>query len=166
MRHVLSFSFLLLGSTTLAGCHTFQPTSYDRIAPGQEVRARLSGVWADSLDSVLQKDSRTVEGTVVGKADGDLLLEVAVQNELRGMRFETLSQRVRVPRDGFLNLELKELDRGRTVGAAALVAAAVGALIVKQLTSETGGSGSPGTPGPTEARIFRSLLRIPLPWTP
>lgn len=154
---------LLPAALLLAGCHTFQPASYDRISPGEQVRARVNSAWADSLDAVLQRDGRVVEGTVVEKGERGLMLEVSVQNELRGIQFQTLSQRVAIPEDGFVELELKELDRGRTWGVVALAGVAVGILVAQQLTSDTGGASNPGGGGPTEGRITRPVFSIPLP---
>lgn len=163
MRPTIVRRLLILPMLAMAGCHTFQPVSYDQIQPGQEVRARVTGQWADSLDAVLQRDGRVLEGTVVDKPGSSLLLQVAVQNELRGMQFTTLSQRVVVPRDGFLELEIKELDRGRTYGAVALGGAVLGAFLIRQLSKDSGGGTIPGEGGPSETRILRPLFRIPLP---
>lgn len=163
MRPTIVRRLLILPMLTMAGCHTFQPVSYDQIQPGQKIRARVSGQWADSLDALLQRDSRVVEGIVVDKPGSALLLEVAVQNELRGMEFQTLSQRVMIPRDGFLELEIKELDQRRTYGAIALGGAVVGAFVIQQLSKDSGGGTIPGGGGPNEARISRSIFRIPLP---
>lgn len=145
-----------------AGCHTFQRTSYEQISPGERVRARVNSAWADSLDALLQRDARVVEGTVVEKPDGALLLEVAVQNELRGIEFQTLSQRVRIPETAFVDLELSRLDRGRTLGLVALAGAVVTAFVVQQLSEESGGGTIPGGGGPVESPVA-PLLRIPFP---
>lgn len=154
---------LLPALVVMAGCHTFQPASYDQISPGERVRARVNSAWADSLDALLQRDGRVVEGTVVEKPDGALLLEVPVQSELRGIEFQTLSQRVSIPEDGLVELELKELDRGRTWGVVALASVAVGVFIAQQLSGNSGGSNVPGGGGPSEGRIVRPAFSIPLP---
>lgn len=163
MKPPLVRRLLLATVLATAGCQTFQPISYDQVAPGERVRARVNSAWADSLDALLQRDGRVVEGTVVDKPGGSLLLEVPVQNELRGMEFQTLSQRVLIPREGFVELELRELDRGRTVGVVALAGAAVGIFVAQQLTKDTGGNRLPGGGGPSEGRISHPFFRIPLP---
>jgi len=157
-------TLLVLAVLGLTGCHTFQPVSYDQVAPGSIVRARVTGEWSDSIAEVLRSDSRVVEGTVVDKPGGDrMLVEVTVQNELRGIQFQSLRQRVALPRSAFVELELKELDRGRTVGVAALAAGAVAAFVIQQLTKDTGGSTLPGPGGPNESRVPTPIFSIPLP---
>lgn len=161
---IVRATLVLLAVLAAGGCRTFQPVSYDEVAPGQKIRARVNSAWADSLDALLQRDGRVVEGTVVEKQGGSaLLLEIAVQNELRGIQFQTLSQRVLVPREGFVELELRELDRGRTVGVLALASVVVGAFVVQQLSKDTGGGTLPGGGGPGESRILRPVFSIPLP---
>jgi len=163
MKPAIVRSSLLLALSLTAGCHTFQPSSYDQIAPGERVRARVNSAWADSLDVLLQRDGRVVEGTVVEKNGSGMLMEIAVQNELRGIEFQTLSQRVLIPRQGFVDLELKELDRRRTFGALALAGTVVGIFLVQQLSEDSGGGALPGGGGPSEARITRPLFRVPVP---
>ena len=157
--------FLVAATFGLAGCYTFQPVSYDQISPGATVRARVTGEWSDSVAEVLRSDSRVVEGTVVDKPGGErVMMEVTVQNELRGIEFQSLRQRVSLPRSAFVELELKELDRGRTVGVAALAAGAVAVFVIQQLSKDSGGGALPGGGGPTESRVWNPpIFRIPLP---
>lgn len=158
-------SLLLLVAASLAfgGCHTFQPVSYDEVVAGQTLRARVSGAWADSVGEIIQKDARVLEGTVVEAPGASVLMEVTVQNELRGIQFESLRQRVFLPREAFLDLELKQFDRGRTIGVVALGVVVVGALVVQQITKDSGGSQLPGGPGPVESGVVRPVFRIRLP---
>ena len=84
-------------------------------------------------------------------------------NELRGIQFQTISQRVIIPREGFLEMELKELDRGRTIGILALAGVAVGTFLIQQLSKDSGGGGLPGGGGPVEGRIGGPIFQIPIP---
>lgn len=138
-----------------AGCHTFQPASVGSVAPGERVRARITGAFSDSLAPLLQReDARTFEGTVVSETSSSLFLDVPVQQELRGMRFETLNQRVEVPASAFVELETKRLDKGRSIAAGGIVAAALGTLVVVALSKRSGGGNRPGTPGgPVDAIV-------------
>ncbi len=162
MKSAFVRAFVPLFLLGVAGCQTFQPTSFDRVSPGERVRARVNSAWADSLDALLQRDGRVVEGTVVEKPDGALLLEVPVQSELRGIEFQTINQRVRIPESAFVELELRELDRGRTLGVAALAGAIVAAFVVQQLSKESGGGTIPGGGGPVESPVG-PVFRIPVP---
>lgn len=157
-------ALLVLASlAVLAGCHTFQPVTYEALAPGQDVRARVTGVWADSLDAFLLRDARTFEGQVVENRPGSVLLEVPVHSEYTGMALRSIRQRVELPPEAFVDLELKRMDRGRTLGAVAAGAVVVAAVAIAQLTGDSGGAPSPGEPGPVDSWIPAYLLRLAVP---
>ena len=150
---------LLLVALSMGACHTYQPMPVRELAPGSDVRVRLSGAYADSLAPVLQRDdARVLEGKIVGSAGSSVLLEVPVEQSLRGMRLQTLNQRVEIPETALLETERKRLDRGRTFLAVGAAAAVVGTFVVIQLTKESGGSGNPGTGGPVEAVVSTDVL--------
>ena len=153
----------LAAAALLAGCHSLQPVEVERLSPGNDVRVRVAGSYADSLDTVLFRDARVFEARVVENRGGALLLEIPVQEEFTGMELRSMAQRVELPRDAFLEVELKRLDRGRTLAAAAAAGAVVAAVAVAQLSGESGGDTGPGVPGPQDARLPRFLLRIPVP---
>ena len=150
----------LLLALALGGCHTYQPIPVRELAPGSDVRVRLSGAYADSLAAVLQRDdARILEGTVVGAGGSSVLLEVPVEQSLRGMRLQTLNQRVEIPETAFLETESKELDRGRTFLAVGAAAAVASTIVVLQLTKDSGGSSNQGPGGgPVEAVVSTDLL--------
>ena len=52
-------------------------------------------------------------------------MDVPVNSELRGIRTETLNQRVEIPRDAMVDVETKELSKGRTYGLVAFVVASL-----------------------------------------
>ena len=149
----------LLLALAMGGCHTYQPVPVRELAPGSDVRVRLSGAYADSLAPVLQRDdARVLEGTLVGSDGSSVLLEVPVEQSLRGMRLQTLNQRVQIPESAFLETESKQLDRGRTFLAVGAAAAVVGTVVVIQVSKESGGSQNPGGGGPVEAVVSTDLL--------
>lgn len=150
-KMLLSIALILV----LAGCHTFQPTSADTVVPGERVRVRVTGAFSDTLASVLQRDdARIFEATVVSETGSSLFLDVPIQQELRGMRFETLNQRVEVPTSAFVDLETKRLDKGRTLMAGGVLAAALGTFVAIELSKESGGGTLPGGPGgPVDAIV-------------
>ena len=145
--------------SSTSACYTFRPTSADELMVGQTVRARVSGVWADSLDAVIQRDARVFEATVVEDRGGALLMEIPIHLQGGPSTSGTLSQRVEIPDQAFVGLELKTLDRGRTGVTAGVVAIAVGALVLKQLSGKSGGEPDFGGPGPTES-VLSSLLDL------
>lgn len=150
-RMLLSIALIL----ATAGCHTYQPASVETVAPGERVRVRVTGAFSDSLATILQRDdARTFEATVVSDTDTSMFLDVPVQQELRGMRFETLNQRVEVPTSAFVDVETKRLDKGRSLLAGGVLAAAIGTFVVIELSKESGGGNLPGNPGgPVDAIV-------------
>ena len=146
----------------LAGCHTFQPVDRGELAPGQTVRVRVTGGYADSLGVLLQRDdARVVEGVIVEEDDASMMLDVAVSSELQGMTFESFNQRIDVPSEETVEVELRELDKRRTIAVSTLAAVAIGGIIARQLTADGGGAQLPGTGGPQDAVVSVPLLQIP-----
>ena len=62
-----------------------------------------------------------LDGTVVSEEARSILLEIPVNSELRGMRVNTLKQRIDVPGDALVDAESKELSKPRTIAALALM---------------------------------------------
>lgn len=149
----------------LSGCYTFRPAAAGDLTPGQTVRVRVAGGYADSLGVLLQRpDARLVEGSVVERDNGATLLEVQVAGSLEGMRFESLNQRVEIPHDEVVEVELKELDKGKSYGVGALAAAAIAGIVIRQLSADGGGAQNPGTGGPQDAVVTAPKLTVPLSW--
>ena len=143
-----------------SGCYTFQPTGMDEVAPGQSVRARVTGTFADSLQTMIGRGDRVFEGVLVERQGSSSLLEIPVQQALQGMRFQTLSQRVEVPDAAVVEIENKELNRGRTYAGVAVAAVVLGAVIVMQINKDSGGAQRPGRGGPQDAKVSLSLAGI------
>ncbi len=157
---------LALLVATLSGCHTFQPASLEDLAPGVGVRARVSGAFADSLRSILPGEDRTLEGTYVEARGTVVYIDVPVMSEYQGMRLQTLSQRIEIPENAFVEIERKNLSKSRTGLAVGAVVAAGAALVIAQLSGDSGGGAPPGTGGPVDAVVSTpstSLLGV-LEW--
>lgn len=142
---------LLVACTS--GCHTFQPTSLSELAPGEDVRARITGAFADSLSAILPGDARVVEGTFVEASGPAVFIDVPVTSSYQGMRLQTLNQRVEIPEDAFMDVERKRLSKSRTGFALGAVVAASAAIIIAQLSGDTGGGVPPGGGGPVDAVV-------------
>jgi len=164
MRRSL-FTFICV--LAISGCHTLRPVVVDDLVPGQTVRARITGAFADSLSPILMRDVRDFEGVVVENTGSAILMEIPVQQTLTGLTFETLSQRVQIPAAAFVDLEVKEFNRGRTIGVVALAAVAAGAFVIAQFNKQSGGGSTGGPGGPEDAVLSRPMFSIPvggLPW--
>jgi hypothetical protein len=118
-----------------AACYRYTPGTVDAVPPDTDVRARLSAVEADRLAEYMPGASRVLEGKVLERNGESILMLVPVVSELRGNRVQTLHQRLEVSRTGIVDLELRQLDRGKTGlivagGTAALVAVIVNSVIL------------------------------------
>lgn len=159
---------VLLGAGLVmsVGCYSYLPTRVESVAPGQEVRIRLTPEQVDSLVEVRRSTSPSLEGTILQRNDGELTIDTHVtrQDPLSGQR--ALLQTLDLPLDGIVQVELREPDRMKTgllVGG--LVVGTVLAVITA--TSGEGGSQDPNPPpGPPESRIpvGMSILRFALPF--
>ena len=146
-----------------SGCYSYQRSSPAEIGPGQDVRVRITGAYADSLAPILMtQDARVVEGEVVDQDNGSVMLEVAVNSQLEGIRMETLRQRVRVPNDELVDVEVKELSKLRTYGTIGLVVGVGVAIVVSQLSGDSGGGSIPGGGGPVESVVSPSGFSVPI----
>lgn len=144
----------LVTALGLAGCYTFQPASPQELAPGQSVRVRITGAFSDSVGPLLMlDDARVLEGAVIERSASATLLEVPVSQGLQGMRFRTLNQRVEIPDAAFVDVETRQLSKGRTFIAAGGAVAIAAAIVVAQLNKDSGGGDIPGGGGPEESIV-------------
>lgn len=147
-------SLLVIAATMcVAGCHTFQPTSVADLTPGEDIRARITGAFSDSLSTILGGDTRIVEGSYVESTRSSVYIDIPVASAYKGMRLQTLSQRVEIPTTAFLDLERKQRSRARTGLALGAAVATSIAIITSQLSGDTGGGVRPGGGGPVDAVV-------------
>ena len=146
-----------------AGCYTFQPVSVAELTTGEGIRAVVSGAFADSLSRILPGHRRIIEGSYVEADGSSVLLDVPVSAAYKGMRLQTLNQRIEIPVDAFMDIERRKLSRTRTGLAVGAIVTASTTVIVTQLAGDTGGGVRPGGDGPVDAMIsvpFLSLIGV------
>jgi hypothetical protein len=135
--------------TLSAACYRYTPASVDAVPPDTDVRARLSAAEADRLSEYMPAESRVLEGKVLERNGDSILLLVPVLSELRGNRVQTLHQRLEVSRSGIVDLELRQLDRGKTglimAGGVAAVAAVVVNSVILGASSDRDRPGNGGS---------------------
>ena len=153
MRSVL---WLLLA----AGCYTYAPIDASTLAPGMNVRARVSATQAQQLEPLLgTPDLRLLNGVVIGATSDTVIIEVpSVTRADVGSAIETLHQRVGVPRPALLEVETRTLDRFKTYAVAGVAGAIVGGWVLRATVLNPGKEGQPGGGGPGELTI--PLFRI------
>lgn len=135
-RSAATGCFLLLGA-----CYRYTPTT-DAAAAGSDVRIHLTAAGAAGLTPVLGAGTTSVTGRVVSVTDSDVILLVSETG--RGeSRVSWGGERITLPRSALASAELRSLDRGRTIGVAAIGVGAAGviALVVNAISSRSGGDG-------------------------
>mgnify|MGYP001110014178 CR=1 FL=1 len=164
LRPLFATGLGLFVGASLSGCYTYAPAEFSRLAQGSEVRARLTQDAAVRIEGALGRDASVLEGRVREIQGSSLLLTVPSTTRQVGFNFQQLSQSVEFDEGDAVLLEFKRLDRGRTLGLAAVAAAAVTALVLKTFGEEAGGDTTrPPTGGPSDARRLVPAFSIPLP---
>ena len=152
---------LLLAAVLLTGCYSLVPVRVESVTPPMRVRAHLSPAGSERIAPILGSARSAVDGQLVETTPEGVFLEVPSGQVQNGIRYETLTQKILIPRDDLVGLQRRQLDRFRTYLVAGAGAVAAGALIYDALSGLSGESvGRPGGGGGTEARI--PLLTLPL----
>lgn len=127
-----------------------------RLQPGASVRMRIDARTAQQIEPLLGRtDARLLAGTVVTTGQDTLIVEVPTTAQLAGSgTFQTLHQRVSIPRGSLLEVETRTLNRTRTWIVSGAAAAIIGAIILNA-TVERGGSqgGNGGSPPEWTPRV-------------
>lgn len=146
----------------LHGCYIYQPVSPAELAPGEEVRVRVTTEAVARADSVIAVD-REMVGTFAGLEDDDFLLDVALETGQSGFRQEGLSQRLDLRIQDLLDVERRSIDQVRT-GAVLGAVGAVAAIAAVSAFSKSGGNTSTTPPTPGDGIVLR-LFHFVLPWS-
>ena len=144
-----------------SGCYTYAVVPAERLAPGEDVRVVLAG--SPLADAGVPGAS--VEGELLSREEGALMLYVPAGTRQVGFHSEVLSQRVRIAEASVLVLERRELDRGRTALLLGGLGLGVGALAWKALGGEAGGQ-TTNPPGDGTSAAVLPLVRVRLPLLP
>jgi hypothetical protein len=150
---------VLAGLSVSGACYQYAPYSPQEVVPGQVVRLRLSPEEASKYADLRLRNPRLLDGTVVDRSGSELMLDASMSVGEPGANVRVLTQRVSVPVTGVLDVELKQLDRGRTsflIGGGAIVLGVIVAKGVKGSGSDQG----PGTENPEARRVPFWQLRL------
>jgi len=146
---------------TSQGCYKYSPIAFADVQPEMDIRAEITPDERDGLSEVLPGDDRVLDGTVIDNGGDQLLVQVEAVASQSGVTLQTFDQRVHLNRSGILELEMKELDKGKTYGLTALVTAGViGVVIAAIQAGNANETGKSGPDGPVDSMI--PLLRIPI----
>lgn len=158
VRQVVAVALL----AALAGCYSYTAVPVESAPIGADVRARISAAEGERLSEVLGSEDRTLEGQLVERQDGGILMTVATVPVVSGVSVERGRQRVVVPRGGLLALEVRRLDRPKTIGVIAIAAAAATYVAVSQFGTERAQNG--GNRGNPERRMARPIAHFRVGW--
>ena len=144
----------------LAGCYSYTAIPPSSVAPGTEVRARITGAASDRVaPQIGALDTRELVGNVVENNAGSLILEVpmgAMSNVTTNV--VPLQTRISLTSADFVNFEQRKLDVTRTSLFSAAILAGVGAGVAVALKGKGGGEEGKGPPDPPP--INRIPIRI------
>ncbi len=145
----------------LAACYVYQPVGLSELAPGDEVRVRVTSEAVDRAEPAVVLD-RDVEGVFAGLEGEDFLLDVAVGTQDSGFRNQSLNQRIDLRTQDLLDVERRSLDQTRT-GVVLGTVGAVAAVAAFSAFSKSGGTTSTTPPTPGDGIVVQ-ILRFALPW--
>lgn len=144
----------------LTGCFSYTPVAVDAVSPGAVTRVRLSAAEANRLQESVPLAGRVVEGRLVAGTGDILLLDIPTLPGATAHRGVVLHQRIQLPLEEVIELELRRLDRWKTGGLVAAGVIAVGFVIARQFGGGTASSNlPPGGGGPAEGQ---GLFGLPL----
>ncbi len=149
-------SLLAVSLAVLPGCYSYSYLPADQISPGKIVRARLTAAEAEKHQTVLRQNDRVFQGTIISETPEAFLLQVPVAT---GQSGERLNQRITVPMSQLLEIEVRNLDRLKTVGVVAAATIAAGFLVASQF-----GDGDP-TPTPSPPKGGGNQARLVFTWS-
>lgn len=119
---LIPFAALLLG-----GCYRYVPAGAGSVPAGSAVRVELSGDAARRMEEVMGRELRYLSGELEGWAD-EVVLSVPLPS-LAGSPGGALRQRVVLTPQEILDVDVRELHRGRTAALSGVIAVGVTAAI-------------------------------------
>ena len=124
------------------GCYTYAPVTLDAVPVGSEVRALLSTEAELALKDSLGMSLHPLQGTLVNREQGRLLLAVRAGVGARELGSQVLYQRVGVAPQDVLRVDVRRLQPTKTVALAVAIAGAA-----TLVTLGAFGKLNPGSPG-------------------
>lgn len=163
MTRLLPLAFL-----AVTACYRYTEVSPAALQPGAEVRARVSAVGQDRVRRGPEAQARllpgaSVTGRVVRLAGDTVVLGVDRVELEANVRARTTLVDLPLLRAELQTVQLRQLNRRRTVVASTAVSIATIAALYFALDRGRGALGDdPGPPGPAESRLPAGLvIRLP-----
>ena len=143
----------------LAGCYTYAPVQASSLQPGMGVRARITASASEQVAPLLGvSDARVLVGKLIDNSSGTMIVEVPTMVPARaGASAQSLYQRISIAPAQLVELESRQLDRGKT-------AIVVGAVVVigtsAAIAAFKGGPGLDRPPGGSSTDARLPLVRL------
>ena len=146
---------LVVASLVLSGCFSYIPARPGEVEPGLDVRAQVSPTASARIAPLLgATEARRLDGKLITNGTDTIIVEVPTVM-LHNREFgQTPNQRVSIARGDLLLLEVRKMDRGRTMAIVGGAAVVLGVALTKALKGEPGKEPLPGGGG-TDAIVFR-----------
>ena len=134
------------------GCFTYHATAIPDIQPEEEVRVTLEDrSFRRVAPGADQSAPPRLEGRFGGATADSLTLQVWIGEAYAGTPFYSSYQNLMLPLDQVIQIENRQLDKGRTALVTAGVLVTIGVLIESVgLTDVFGSGGGDGPPDPPE----------------
>lgn len=142
----------VLALTLFSACYRYVPTPTRDLVPGGAYRGHLTPDGSQQVARLMGENVTRFDGRILTVSDSGYVVAMSATLK-RGDERPTVwtGEQLVVPRDAVSSLELRELDRPKTVRAAALYTLGIGAvgLLVFSIKGITRGSPTgPGGPPP------------------
>jgi hypothetical protein len=145
----------ILFAALSTGCFSYIPARPGEVEAGVDVRARISPDASARIAPLLgAADARRLDGKLIELGGDTLIVEVPTVMLSNSEFGRTPNQRVSIARSDLVELEVRKLDRARTVGVVGGGALVLGVTLINALKGEPGKEPLPGGGG-TDAIVFR-----------
>lgn len=108
-------------ATMGVGCYSYVPVALDDVPPGTHVRAHIRGSTAADLRQ-LGADWEHVDGRLIERGNEQLVVEILEATSFTTGGARSLSQRIDLPVQDVVSVQVRRLDGLKTGIAAALAA--------------------------------------------
>ena len=138
----------MLGLTLFSACYRYVPTNTASLVAGTEYRGHLSPEGSQQVARLVGENVERFDGRIISVLDTAYLVAMSATLKRADVRQTVWTgEQLLIPRSAVRRFELRELDRSRTVRAAALYS--LGILAIGVLVFSVNGvvGGSPPTGG-------------------
>ena len=138
-----------------SGCFSYIPARPGEVEAGVDVRARVSPDASARIAPLLgASDARRLDGKLIQLGGDTLIVEVPTVMLSNSEFGRTPNQRVSIARSDLVELEVRKLDRTRTMGVVGGGAIILGVTLINALKGDAGKEPLPGGGG-TDNIVFR-----------